>query len=115
MILDSDSALSILHKVNYYRLSAYGIGLKKDSDPEKFLDDVTLDHIFRLYCFDSEFTQNLDNKKEKSDIHSLSTQYFPCPIASESLALFLFLSHQNKKREPRHRNSLFIIAVLCDY
>lgn len=77
MILDSDSALSILHKVNYYRLSAYSIGLKKDSDPEKFLDDVTLDHIFRLYCFDSEFRNDIVHIVEQLEIQ-LRTQISYC-------------------------------------
>lgn len=45
-ISDDALALRILAQVNYYRLSAYGIGLKKASNPEEYRDDITLEHIF---------------------------------------------------------------------
>ena len=34
MIADSENAKKIIRKVNYYRLSGYGIGLKQNRDPE---------------------------------------------------------------------------------
>ena len=53
-IADNAAAEALLSSVNYYRLSAYGIGLKKASNPEHYLDGLTLDHIYRLYEFDSK-------------------------------------------------------------
>ena len=35
-ITDDAAALEILKKVNYYRLSAYGLGLTKKDDKEKY-------------------------------------------------------------------------------
>lgn len=35
-----EEAREILSRVNYYRLSAYGIGLKRPDDPEKYRDRV---------------------------------------------------------------------------
>ena len=67
-ISDDALALRILAQVNYYRLSAYGIGLKKASTPEEYRDDITLEHIFRLYCFDSEFRNNIIHIVEQLEI-----------------------------------------------
>lgn len=54
IIEDPASARDILSRVNYYRLSAYGIGLKQKDFPEKFIEGITLNHLYRLYCFDSK-------------------------------------------------------------
>ena len=37
-ITQRETAISILKRVNYYRLSGYGIGLKKPDHPEEYLD-----------------------------------------------------------------------------
>ena len=52
-ISDRTKAEEILSTVNYYRLSAYGIGLMQPADPEKYLPGITLEHIYHLYQFDS--------------------------------------------------------------
>ena len=54
LISDKGSAMALLSSVNYYRLCAYGIGLKKTTNPEHYMDGITLDHIYRLYQFDSK-------------------------------------------------------------
>ena len=51
---NDDEAAEILKTVNYYRLSAYGIGLKKEDNLEEYTDGITLNDIYRLYLFDSE-------------------------------------------------------------
>ena len=76
-IMHEDSALKILEKVNYYRLSAYGIGLKKDANSEEYRDDITLEHIFRLYCFDSEFRNDIIHIVEQLEVQ-LRTQISYC-------------------------------------
>ncbi len=53
-IPDRNIAMSILKKVNYYRLSGYGIGLFQKSDKEKYIDGTTLEKIYQIYLFDSE-------------------------------------------------------------
>lgn len=50
---DEASAAALLSSVNYYRLSAYGIGLKKPDNPEHYMDGISLGYIYRLYDFDS--------------------------------------------------------------
>lgn len=52
-IANLDEALLILKKVNYYRLSAYGIGLKDSKNPEMYLPGISLEHLYRLYAFDA--------------------------------------------------------------
>lgn len=54
-IPNKERAVEILKKVNYYRLTAYGIGLKKKENLEKYQDDISIDHLFKLYEFDSKF------------------------------------------------------------
>ena len=48
---DDEAATGILKRVNYYRLSAYGLGLMRAGDKEKYRDGITLEHIFRLYIY----------------------------------------------------------------
>ncbi len=71
-INDKETAIAILKKVNYYRLSGYGIGLKK-KDSEQFIDGITLEHIYELYQFDSLFKIKLFHIIEQIEIQ-LRTQ-----------------------------------------
>ncbi len=54
VIQDEQNAMNLLSSVNYYRLSAYGIGLKKKDNPEHYEDGISFDHLYRLYEFDSK-------------------------------------------------------------
>lgn len=54
VIKNDENAEQILATVNYYRLSAYGIGLKTKQNPEMYIPGITLEHIYRLYCFDAQ-------------------------------------------------------------
>ncbi len=72
-ISDDAAALEILKKVNYYRLSAYGLGLFQKGDKEKYIDGITLEHIYRLYEFDSMFRNSLVHVIEQLEIQ-LRTQ-----------------------------------------
>lgn len=53
-IADDQAAIDILRRVNYYRLSAYGLGLTQPDDKERYRDGITIEHIYRLYVFDSK-------------------------------------------------------------
>ena len=61
-------AISILKRVNYYRLSAYGIGLKKTENVEEFVDGTSIITLYRLYCFDSKFRTILFHTTEHIEI-----------------------------------------------
>lgn len=52
IISNPQLAAQVLEQVNYYRLSAYSLGLRKDN---VFYDGVTFEHIYQLYQFDSRF------------------------------------------------------------
>lgn len=54
IISDRNRAIMILSNVSYYRLSAYGIGLKQADNHELYVPGITLDHIYHLYQFDSK-------------------------------------------------------------
>lgn len=51
-IPDKASALRVLMIVNYYRLSAYSLTLRKD---DKFYPGTTFEQIWELYKFDADF------------------------------------------------------------
>lgn len=72
-IEDDNAALDILSKVNYYRLSAYGLGLTIPGNKELYVDGITLEHLFRLYQFDSRFRNILVHIIEQLEIQ-LRTQ-----------------------------------------
>ena len=52
IIEDDKRARSILSNVNYYRLTTYGKHLRREDDPERFVDGVSLETLYALYCFD---------------------------------------------------------------
>lgn len=62
-----------MKKVNYYRLSGYGIGLRKFDNKEHYKDSISIEHLFNLYCFDSQFKNNLIRTIEQIEIE-LRTQ-----------------------------------------
>ncbi len=72
-ISDEKYAIDILEKVNYYRLSAYGIGLKQKNDPEKYVDGVSIETLYDLYLFDSQFKNILLHVIEQIEVE-LRTQ-----------------------------------------
>lgn len=55
IIDDHVEAIQILSTVSYYRLSAYGIGIKCAENTEHYLPGITLRHLYRLHQFDSRF------------------------------------------------------------
>jgi len=73
LVPDRDQAIYILRSVNYYRLSAYGIGLKKRDCPEDYMDGVSINTLYRLYTFDSRFRNLLIHTIEQIEIR-LRTQ-----------------------------------------
>lgn len=67
-IPNNEDAVKILSKVNYYRLSGYGIGLKQKEDKEKYLAGISLEHLYQLYCFDSLLRNKLIHVIEQIEI-----------------------------------------------
>lgn len=68
-----DSALRILKRVNYYRLSGYGIGLKRIDNPEIYQEGISIDYIYQLYSFDSALRSLVLHTVEQIEIQ-LRTQ-----------------------------------------
>ncbi|MGN0710793.1 MAG: Abi family protein [Anaerovoracaceae bacterium] len=50
IISDVNFAYKLLNTINYYRLSAYSLTLRKN---DVFYKKVTLENIYELYCFDN--------------------------------------------------------------
>lgn len=72
-IEDDNQAKEILHKINYYRLSGYGIGLTFSSNKDEYIEGISLQHLFRLYKFDSVLKNSLMHIIEQIEIQ-LRTQ-----------------------------------------
>lgn len=68
IIQDKSIAKDILSRVNYYRLSAYGIGLKRKDNQEKYIDGISLDHLYNLYMFDSHLRSALLHLIEQVEV-----------------------------------------------
>lgn len=90
-ISDYIYAEEILKKVNYYRLSGYGIGLKKYDNKEHYKDNISIEDLFNLYCFDSEFKNNLMKTIEQIEIelrtqiaYHLAINYGPDVLSNEN-------------------------------
>ena len=92
VIGDRDEAREILSRVNYYRLSAYGIGLKRTDDKEKYIEGTSLARLYRLYVFDGYFRSALFFLIEQAEIeirtqvaYHFSLKYGPegyCDVAN---------------------------------
>jgi len=52
IVQDDDLAIRTLRRINYYRLSAYGLSLKRD---DAFFPGTTFEHLLALYEFDQRF------------------------------------------------------------
>jgi len=104
-INNTDMAIDILKKVNYYRLSAYGIGLMRKDDNEKYQDGVSLDSLFRLYTFDSALRNLVIHTIEQIEIQ-LRTQisnYLALKYGAECYAnINNFSDKQNRVGESIH-------------
>jgi len=65
---DDEEALLILKKINYYRLSGYGIGLTLPNNKDQYRPGVSLKHLYKLYKFDSKMKNLLSLVIEQIEI-----------------------------------------------
>lgn len=65
IIDDENSAIDILSRVNYYRLSAYMLTFKSD---DTFFYNTTLEDIYDTYCFDKKLRNLLVAVLESTEI-----------------------------------------------
>lgn len=107
IISDKKKATKILQKVNYYRLSGYGIGLTQKENPEKYIDGITLEHLYRLYCFDSEIKNLLMHTLEHLEIclRAQISNHLALTQGSEGYVdSSLFLSKTRKEGQSIHES-----------
>lgn len=131
-ISDNKFATEVLQKVNYYRLSGYGIGLKKFNNKEHYKDHVSMEHLFNLYCFDSQFKNNLMRTIEQIEIelrtqiaYHLSVKYGSDVLMNESNFIYktnkdgktiYSIIHENLNKEiDRQRNKPFVKHHIKNY
>lgn len=65
---NSSEAISTLHKVNYYRLIAYGLTLKDPSQKNNYRSGTTFNQLVALYDFDKKLRQLLIGVIESIEI-----------------------------------------------
>lgn len=124
-ITNDEFAEKILKKVNYYRLSGYGIGLKKNTNKEHYKDEVSIENLFNLYCFDSQFKNNLMRTIEQIEIefrtqiaYHLSIKYgsdvlmnensFICKKNKDGKSIYSIICENLNKEINRQRNKPFV-------
>ena len=104
-ITSKEAAISILKSINYYRLSGYGIGLKKPDNKEAYREGISLEHIYRLYQFDSLLRNKLIHLIEQLEIQ-LRTQvayYLALTYGAEGyMDASNFLDKKNKYNQSIH-------------
>ncbi|KAA9219173.1 Abi family protein [Aerococcus loyolae] len=98
-IKDEKFARKVLQKVNYYRFTGYGIGLTRPHNKDYYRESITMEHLFQLYCFDSQFKNNLIRTIEQIEIefrtqvaYHLSNKYGSDVLMHESI----FIHKTNK-------------------
>lgn len=67
-IPDPANAEKILSKVNYYRLSGYGIGLYQKGSHELYRDNLSIENLYNIYIFDSRLRNILMSVIEQVEI-----------------------------------------------
>lgn len=65
VISDFDFAIRTLQRINYYRLSAYTLSLKKN---DQFYPNITFEHVIALYEFDRRFRYLIMEMVEQVEI-----------------------------------------------
>jgi len=116
IISDENKAKNILKRVNYYRLSGYGIGLKQEDNPEKYIDGISLESLYRLYIFDSHFKNLLIHTIEQIEIqlraqisNYLALTYTPEGYTNSEY----FISKQNKDGADIHTSIISNFQQEC--
>ena len=66
-VIDSQEAISILKRINYYRLTAYGLTLK-DEQENQYRIGTTFNQLIELYDFDKKLRQLLIGVIESIEI-----------------------------------------------
>lgn len=124
-ISDDKFAEKILKKVNYYRLSGYGIGLKQSDNKEHYRKGITIEQLFNLYCFDSQMKNNLIRTIEQIEIefrtqiaYYLSLTYGPDVLMNENhfvhktnkegQTIYSIIINNLNKEIDRQRNKPFV-------
>lgn len=108
-ITDRDEAIQILQRINYYRLSAYGIGLKEPANKERYIAGISLTHLYNLYDFDSQLRNILSPVIESIEVelrsgisYHLSLNYGAEGYRDHSH----FITRYNKKQEDIFLNTI---------
>ena len=96
LIISSDPvAISILKRMNYYRLSAYSLTLRKD---DQFYPNVSIEDILVLYEFDAELRKIVF---EFSSIVETSARAYIAYYHAREYGPLGYLNNQNFENETR--------------
>lgn len=102
---DDEEALLILKKINYYRLSGYGIGLTLPNNKDQYRPGVSLKHLYKLYKFDSKMKNLLSLVIEQIEIQFRANISYHLAINYGTLG---YLDRTNfADRTDSKRNSVF--------
>lgn len=100
IIKDEKAAYKLLNIVNYYRLSAYSLTLRKD---DVFYQGVTLENIYELYIFDDELRKLILTYTSKIEV---AFRTYIAYHHAEKYGPLGYLDSDNFYTEPYHKSFL---------
>lgn len=108
IINSEESAKAILQRMNYYRLSAYSLSLRKD---DVFYPEVTIEDIVALYDFDSDLRNILF---EYSSIVEVSARAYISYYHAREYGPLGYLNNQYFENEWSHAQFLKDLFAAID-
>lgn len=98
-ISDYNSAKSILQQTNYYRLSAYSLGLRDENN--NFIQGSSIEQLYRIYKFDEELRHLLFSLIEPVEIKLRSEIAYHLGTKYGNVAHLNFNLFENEKSHLR--------------
>lgn len=109
IINDTNKAKEILESVNYYRLTGYGLGLKRKGNEDEYIGGISLEHIYKLYQFDTKLRNAIIRIIEEIEIEFRThiSYYHSIKYGSEGYVDKVnFEDKNNKNKESVHQKML---------
>lgn len=102
IVNDETQAIRILRITNYYRLSAYSLGLRED---DTFSPGTTIEQIYRIYCFDEKLRHLFFEAIEPIEIR------LRAEIAYHLSTTYGNISHLNSELFVNRKNHLLFLSI----
>lgn len=69
IVEDEDRVKKILAEINYYRFTGYALQYRKKADKSDYKEDITFEHVYRIYQFDARLRDIFRRYIERVEIY----------------------------------------------